>query len=168
MGEDEGRFGRISMVRRAWAPKGCRPVAPRQVVRKYLYGFVAVCPSLGKLSALVLPYANTQMMQLFLNQVSQDFQGYFIIMLMDRAGWHVSRHLSIPENIRIICQPAYSPELNPVEHIWDELREKYFANRVLKSLDDVENTLCKGLYNLMQHPNYVKSLTNFPFMNVTL
>ena len=166
MAEDEGRFGRISAVRRSWAPPECRPAAPRQVVRKYLYGYVAVCPAFGKLSALVLPYANTEMMSLFLKQVSQDFQKYFVIMMMDKAGWHIAKNLSIPLNIRIIRQPAHSPELNPVEHIWDELREKYLINRVMKSPDDVEYTLCKGIKFLMRHPDSVKSLTNFSFLNV--
>jgi hypothetical protein len=64
------------------APRGCRPIAPGQVIRKYLYGYVAVCPALGKLSALVLPWANTEMMQLFLEQVSKDFANYFVIILM--------------------------------------------------------------------------------------
>ncbi len=128
---------------------------------------MAVCPALGKMYALILPYANTAMMQLFLQQVARDYPEYLVIILMDQAGWHVSGHLEVPENIRIIKQPAHSPELNPVEHIWDDLREKFFANRIFNSLDDVEDTLCKGINHLAQHPEYVKSLTNFPFLNVS-
>jgi len=107
------------------------------------------------------------MMRLFLDQVSQDFKEYFLIILMDQAGWHVSRHLVLPENIRIIRQPARSPELNPVEHIWDDLREKYFVNRAFLSLDAVEETLCEGINYLAHHPDDLKSLTYFPFLNVT-
>jgi hypothetical protein len=167
LGEDEGRFGRISGVRRAWAPKGCRPIAPRQVIRKYIYGYVAVCPALGKLSALVLPWANSKMMQLFLEQVSIDFEEYFVIILMDKAGWHISRGIELPENIRIILQPAHSPELNPVEHAWDDIREKYFVNRIFNSLDAVENALCEGINSLANHPQYLKSLTHFPYLHIT-
>jgi len=58
-------------------------------------------------------------------------------MQVDQAGWHTSKDLVIPENIRLIYQPAYSPELNPVEHIWEELRENSFYNRCYKSLDKV-------------------------------
>ena len=87
-----------------------------------------------------------------------------VIMMMDKAGCHIAKNLSIPLNIRIIRQPAHSPELNPVEHIWDELREKYFINRVMKSLDDVEYTLCNLIIFLMRHPDSVKSLTNFSFL----
>ena len=85
--------------------------------------------ALGKMSALILPYANTAMMNLFLEEVSHDFKEYFIIMLVDGAGWHRSHGLRIPENIRLIQQPSHSPELNPVEHLWEELREKHFPNK---------------------------------------
>ncbi|NEO25178.1 transposase [Moorena bouillonii] len=52
---------------------------------------------------------------------------------MDKAGWHRSKSLEIPENIRIIFQPAYSPELMPVEHLWEHIRENYFYNKILTS-----------------------------------
>ena len=86
--QDEGRFGRISDVRRAWSPPGTRPQAPRQVIRTYLYVFTAVCPALGRMTSLILPWANTEMMNIFLQQVAEDFSDYFIFMLADQAGWH--------------------------------------------------------------------------------
>ena len=168
MAQDEGSFGRISNSRSAWAPPGFRPVSARQVIRKFIYVYAAVCPSLGIMTTLILPFANTEMMTIFLDQVSKDFKDFFVIILVDRAGWHVSKRLTIPENIRLIPQPAYSPELNPVEHIWDELREKYFHNKALKSLDEVENVLCTGINRLNSQPEKLKSLTNFPYMNITL
>ncbi len=97
--------------------------------------------ALGKISALILPYANTAMMNLFLEEVSHDFKEHFVIMLVDGAGWHRSHGLrGVPENIRLIQQPSHSPELNPVEHLWEELREKHFPNKAFKSLDAVEHT----------------------------
>ena len=86
MAEDEGRFGRISNTRSAWAPAGYRPVSPKQVIRKFIYVYAAVCPSLGKMTTLILPFANSEMMTIFLDQVSKDFKKFFIIMLVDRAG----------------------------------------------------------------------------------
>jgi hypothetical protein len=68
------------------------------------------------MTALILPYANTAMMNLFLEQVSDDFKEYFVIMPADGAGWQGSHGLRIPENIRFIQQPSHCPELNPVEH----------------------------------------------------
>jgi hypothetical protein len=66
------------------------------------------------------------MMNIFLDHVSKEFIEYNIIMLVDKAGWHRSKDLKLPENVRLINQPSHSPELNPVEHFWDEIREKHF------------------------------------------
>ena len=163
--QDEGRFGRISNTKRAWAPPGCRPMAPRQIIRKYIYAYVAVCPALGKMTALILPWANTTMMSIFLNQLSQDYSDYFIIMVTDGAGWHTSKKLQVPENITLVKQPSHSPEVNPVEHIWEEIREKNFHNKALHSLDDVEARLCDGLNQLAQNPHSLSTLTNFPYLS---
>jgi len=116
---------------------------------------------------LILPYANTDMMNLFLEEVSNDFKEYFVIMLVDGAGWHRSGDLEIPENIRLIEQPSHSPELNPVEHLWEELREKHFPNKAFKTLDAVEEALCNGLRELHGDPDRVRSMTNFPYLQVT-
>ena len=165
--QDEGRFGRISDVRRAWSPQGTRPQAPRQVIRTYLYVFTAVCPALGRMTSLILPWANTEMMDIFLRQVAEDFSNYFILMLVDQAGWHVSQKLTVPENLRLIKLPPRSPELNPAEHIWEELREKNFANKACRDLDEVEDNLCRGLNDLAKNPDKLRSMTNFPYLNVT-
>lgn len=168
MAQDEGRFGRISSCRRTWAPPGVRPQAPRQIVREYTYVFSAVAPALGTLTSLILPRANTQMMHVFLQHVAQEYAAYFIVMQVDRAGWHQSKDLLIPDNIRLLSQPAHSPELNPVEHIWEELREKQFHNRAFPSLDAVEETLIVGLNRLDQEPEHVQSMTYFPhFRNLS-
>jgi hypothetical protein len=102
MAEDEGRFGRVRIPRRAWAPPGVRPRAPRQIVREYTYVYAAVAPAEGKIASLILPTANTAMMQLFLNHVSQTFAEYFIVMQVDRAGWHEAKAL--------VVKDEYSPD----------------------------------------------------------
>jgi transposase len=111
--------------------------------------------------------ANTEMMNLFLAQVAEDFPDYFILMLVDQAGWHISRRLKVPENLRLIELPARSPELNPAEHIWEELKEKNFANKAFEDLDEVEENLCLGLNALADNPDKVRSMTNFPYLNIT-
>ena len=167
MAQDEGRFGRINSTMRAWAPAGMRPLTPRQVVRQYLYVYSAVCPKIGRITSLILPSANTDMMNIFLEHVSSDFKKFFIIMVVDQAAWHFSKGLKIPDNIRLVAQPAHSPELNPAEHIWDEVKEKYFYNRAFKSLDHVEETLCIALNELAENPQRVRKLTNFPYLRIT-
>lgn len=96
------------------------------------------------MTSLILPAANTAMMNLFLSHVSQTLADYFIIMQVDQAGWHRSKELRVPANIRLIEQPASSPEVNPVEHLWEELREKYLHNRVFPSLDPHIELLSQG------------------------
>src|SRR5437868_14522393 len=88
------------------------------------------------------------MMGLFLEHVSAIFAKYFVVMQVDQAGWHMTQELRIPENIRLIAQPASSPELNPVEHVWEDLREKQLANLALPSLDEVIDKVCEGLNQL--------------------
>jgi hypothetical protein len=167
MAADERRFGRLALMRRAWCGPGTCPESGQQVVREYLYGYVAVAPTLGKMSALVLPFSNTQMMNSFLAQVADEFAEYLVVMQVDGASYHTGNNLVIPKNIRLIVQPPRSPQLNAVEHIWEEVREKHFFNRVFESLDAVSDTLCKGLKALMDLPEKLKSMTNFPHMRIT-
>jgi hypothetical protein len=167
MAADEGKFGRLGEVRACWCPPGIRPVVPKQQVREYVYAYAAVAPQLGQMTSLILPYANTKMMNLFLKQVSQDYAEYFIIMQVDRASWHLSKSLQIPENIRLVPQPSHSPELMPVEHIWEDIRENYFYNRILKSMDKVVDRLCQGLVALSSDPEKLRSLTYFPHLRIS-
>jgi len=162
MAQDEARFGRIGISRRSWAPKHIRPRIPRHIVREYIYVYTVVAPKEGKMTSLILPFADTSMMNVFLEHVSRTFSQYFLVIQLDQAGWHSAKNLVIPENIRLIPQPAYSPELNPVEHIWEEIREKAFSNRVFASLDAVIDTLCDQLRQLEDNSKLLHSMTYFP------
>jgi len=168
MTQDEGRFGRVNIPKSSWSPMGVRPCVSKQLVRQSFYVYCAVIPSLGKISSLILPYANTDMMNIFLENVSQEYQDNEIIMQLDGAGWHRSNGLKIPHNIYFIKQPPYSPEVNPTEHIWDELREKYLHNKIFNSLEETMEIVCKGLNDLFLKPDYVRSMTFFPYLNVAI
>jgi len=164
MAEDEATFGRISTVRRCWAPPGVRPVAPRQIERAGTHAYAAVAPSLGKMTTLLLPYANAEMMSLFLAQVAADFADSFVVMPLDQAGWHRAGDLRVPENIRLLHQPARSPELNPVEHIWDHLRAEATPNRAFDTVDEVMDALSEGIRELVAAPERLRSMTYFPHL----
>jgi hypothetical protein len=167
MAQDEGCFGRISQLRRAWAPPGIRPRSPRQIVREYTYVYAAIAPAEGKMTSLILPHADTAMMNLFLEHVAAPFADYFIVMQVDQASWHQAKDLYVPDNIRLICQPAYSPELNPVEHLWEHLREKQFPHLACSSLEEVTDKLCTGLLQLEAEPELLRSMTYFPHFRNT-
>jgi transposase len=173
MFQDEGRFGRISDPRRCWSPPGIRPEVPVQVVRESTFVFAAVSPHDGTMDSLILPEANTEMMSLFLEEVAERHRDEFVLMVMDQAGWHTANHLKIPDNLRLIWLPPYSPQCNPVEHVWDEIREKWFANRVFHSMDAVEDTLMDALASLEKNKQKMLGITGFNWiisipMNATL
>lgn len=159
MFQDEARFGRISSPKACWAPLPLRPSVARQIVREYIYIFGAVSPHDGQHDSLVLPWANTEAMSLFLEELSRRYPDEYILMFMDQAGWHKGKSLRIPSNIELAFLPPYSPELNPQEQIWDELREKYFGNKLFTSLQAVIDAAVQGLQHLESSPLTVTRLT---------
>ena len=164
MFQDEARFGRISNPRRCWAPPGVRPEVSAQVVREYEYAFAAVSPHDGTLDTLVLPSVHAEAMSVFLAEVSQRHPGEFMLMVLDGAGWHKAKRLQVPANMRLVFLPPWSPQLNPVEHLWDEIREKWFANRVFSSMNAVEEQLLTALKILEEDSLRVASLTGFEWI----
>ena len=108
---------------------------------------------------------NTETMSSFLAQVSAAHPADFIVMVVDGASSHVARALVIPENIRLHRLPGYSPELNPQEHLWDEIREKEFPNRVFSDMAGVVRTLEAGLPRLAADHARVRSICAWPWIN---
>ncbi len=87
-------------------------------------------------------------------------------MQTDQAGWHKSNDLKVPENIRLLPQPSHSPELNPVEHLWDELREKNLNNRAFETIEDTITAVCEGIRFISNDKKRLTSMTNFPHLRV--
>ncbi len=164
MFQDEGRFGLLGDPRRCWAPKGIRPVVGARLVRQYTYAFSAVSPHDGEMDSLVLPFVNAETMSLFLALVADRHPEEFILMVMDQAGWHIAEALKVPENMRILFLPPYSPELNPAEHLWKALRESWFGNTVFKDMRAVVNALCQGIRTLESDHERTQSLTGFDWI----
>jgi len=98
--------------------------ADQRYANAYLFG--AICPRRGKGAALVLPSANTRTMQMHLDEISRNVAARaHAVVLMDRAGWHKTDKLKLPKNLTIILLPSRSPELNPVENVWQYLRQNW-------------------------------------------
>ena len=98
-------------------------------------------------------------MNCYLQQLTKQYSQYRIILLLDRAGWHISHSIHLPENLLLLPLPAYSPELNPVELLWREIRRKYFHNKISNSLDDVEDTLSIALSAYHKNASGIKQLS---------
>ena len=160
--EDEGLLGRINEIKSCWCLYPLRPLVRKQLVREYFYVYSFVCPKLGIMISLILPYCDISMMEIFLKEVSKQLSNYFIIIQVDRAVWHTSKKIDIPENIRLVLQPRGSPELNPVEHIWDEIKESYLCNIIFESLDEMKELVCLSLEDLSKDRERIKSMTYFP------
>ena len=164
MFQDEARFGRSQSPRGCWAPPGSRPVVAAQFVREYVYAYAAVSPHDGTLDSLVLPLVDAAAMSLFLAEVARRHPDEFVLLGLDGAGWHRAQELAVPANIRLVPLPPYSPQLNPAEHLWDEIREKWFANTVFRRLDTVEDQLVAALVALEADPGRVAGVTGFPWI----
>ena len=164
MFQDEARFGRMARIRRCWAPAPLRPTVRNGYERQFTYVYGAVSPLQGQLDWSLSPKMNTEQMKGFLLQVSQSHPAEFIVMVVDGASSHKAKELSVPENIRLLSLPGYSPELNPEEHIWDELREKAFPNAVLDDMDLVVQRLREGLNSLASDAHRIRRITAWPWI----
>jgi hypothetical protein len=165
MFQDEARFGRMVRPKCCWAPAPLRPVVRNGYEREFVYVYGAVSPQEGELDWFICREMNTLRMGEFLAQVSQAHAEEFVVMIVDGASSHKAKDLLVPENIRLLRLPPYAPELNPQEHVWDEVREKEFPNRVFDRLDAVISQLERGLPTLAADHHRLRSLTNWPWIN---
>lgn len=153
MFQDEAGFGRINKPKYCWCEKGIRPSVPCHHIR--VYG--AVEPLTGESCFVVMPYCNTESMNVFLEELSNTFPKDKIILVCDGAAWHKSGSLRIPENIELVFIPPYTPEMNPIEQIWKEIRKRGFKNEVFQSLQKVVNRRCDTICSLSNET--IKSIT---------
>jgi len=157
MFEDEAGFGRINKPKYCWCFPGFRPVTPCRHVREYRYAYGAVEPLTGDSFFLVLPYSNTICMNVFLKELSAYFPNDYILLACDGAAWHKANELVIPENIRLFFLPPATPEMNPIEQIWKEIRKQGFRNECFNTLHDVIDRLCEVICSFSA--TLIKSIT---------
>ncbi len=136
--QDEARVGQKNKITRRWAKRGTRPSAPKDQRTTSAYIFGAICPNKGKAAGLVM---------------------------LDRAGWHTFPALKVPDNITLMPLPPRSPELNPVENVWQFLRDNRLSNRVFQSYDDILDHCCHAWNNLVSQPARIASIGNRKWTN---
>lgn len=157
--QDEARIGQKNPRARIWARRGTRPRKPADQRYKSAYLFGAICPALGKGAALVLPKADTEMMQRHLDEISLTIApSAHGAVLMDRAGWHTTAKLNVPKNITIILLPSRAPELNPVENIWQYLRQNWLSNRVFDDYEAILDAASDAWNRLIDQPDTIRSI----------
>lgn len=161
--QDEARIGLMPIVRRVWAPSAERPVATvcRRYEWVYVYGFVH--PRTGRVVWWLLPKMNASMMSLALQRFAEEVGASAekrVVLLLDGAPSHTAKKLKIPEGIHLVFQPAYSPEVQPAEHLWPFLRESV-ANRAFDDIEQLEDALVRRCRQLDQQPELIQSATCF-------
>ena len=157
--KDEARIGQKNKITRRWARRGTRPSAPHDQRTRSTYIFGAICPARGTGAGLILPFCNTAAMALHLAEISRTVMpGAHAVLLLDQAGWHLSAKLDIPDNITLMPLPPKSPELNPVENIWQFIRDNWLSNRVFRSYDDILEHCCYAWNNLVEQPWTIMSI----------
>jgi len=157
--QDESRVGQQGSLSRVWAAKGTRPrvVRQKQFISTYIFG--ACCPDKDKGCALILPDCCAGMMQLHLNEISKNVEeNYHAIMLMDRASWHTTEALIIPSNMTLLPLPPYSPELNPMEQVWQKIKADHLTNTIFKNYNDIVKRCSKAWNSFCNEEGNIKQL----------
>jgi putative transposase len=157
MFEDEAGFGRINKPKYCWCFPGLRPTIPCHHIREYRYVYGAVEPLTGDSAFLILPNSDTVCMNIFLRHLSETYPNDRIILACDSASWHRAKALEIPDNIRFVYLPPATPEMNPIEQIWKEIRKRGFRNEIFQTLDKVVDRLCSVINSLSL--DTIKSIT---------
>lgn len=157
MFQDEAGFGRINKPKYCWCQKGIRPSVPCHHIREYRYAFGSVEPVTGDSFFLVMPRCDSICMNIFLEQLSFNYPDDMILLCCDGASWHKSKTLVVPENIELFYIPPYTPEMNPIEQIWKELRKRGFRNEIFATLEKVVFRLCDTICSLSNE--VIKSIT---------
>ena len=143
-----------------WWARGQRPRGLCDQRYDWTYLYAAVRPATGQGFALILPMVSTRAMDLFLERFSATLApDVHAVLVLDQAGWHGSRHLSVPGNVTIVPLPTYAPELNPVERVWLHLRERFLSHRWLEDYDAIVQACCQAWNRFLAEPELVRSVT---------
>ena len=167
--QDEARIGQKNGIVRQWARRGTRPRQPADQRYANAYIFGAICPALGKAAGLALPLADTEAMQLHLEEISRHVAtGSHAVLLLDRAGWHTTSKLKPPLNITLVFLPSQAPELNSQENIWQYMRSNWLSNRIFETYDDIIEAACDAWKSLIALPDTIKSIGTRELANIGL
>ena len=156
--QDEARIGQKNGLVRQWARRETRLRQPADQRYDNAYLFGAICPARGRRGPGA-PYADTDMMQLHLDEISRNVAaGAHAVLLLDRAGWHTTAKLEVPANITPIFLPSRAPELNPVENVWEFLRSNWLSNLAFDTYDEIIDAACAAWRNLEADPERITSI----------
>lgn len=160
--QDESRLGLMPIIRRRITAKGVKPIqrVEFQFESYYLYG--AVEPLTGEAFYLEMPGFNSSCFQIYLDELSQYFKEYFLIILTDNASVHKAKKLIIPDNMVFLPFPAYCPELNPIERLWQYIKSR-IDYTLIKTMEDLKLNVADILKRECTE-SVVASLTGYSYI----
>jgi hypothetical protein len=128
--------------------------------RESVYLFGAICPSRAVGAAVIMPAVSTEAMNAHLKEIStQVTRGAHALLVCDRAAWHAtSKGLQVPANMTLLPLPAYAPELNPMENVWDYLRGNKLCGLVWNSYAAIVRACKKAWDFLINDPDRIRSI----------
>lgn len=159
--QDESRCGLLPIQRRRITAQGVQPLLPAAYHFESLYLYGAVEPLTGQSFFLELPTLNTHGFQLFLDHFAATDPASFHLLLLDNGAFHKAQALRLPPNIGLLFFPPYSPELNPIERLWRDLKD-WLASSFPTSLDELSDLLCTRLREYSAAT--LRSLTGFHYL----
>jgi transposase len=162
--QDESRFGLFTRNGRALTAKGVKPICTYQNIFKSTYIFGAFSPINGDSLVMELPYCNGDNFQIFLNELSNKNATEFKVIVLDNGAFHKGKLLIIPENIALIFLPPYSPELNPAELVWLNMKRKT-TNKIYKTMEELKLKLDEIVKELITE-KFIKNLCSFDYFFV--
>ncbi len=156
---DESRYGLLPITRRCWTLKGLRPHKAHQTRYEWSYCYGALDIVEGKTVFVQAPTVNLDWTEAFLEQIKLQYPEHEHVVVWDGAGFHPldSSHEKIPQGIHIITLPPYSPDLNPIEKLWDCIQD-YTANKLWPSIDRLDQVVALLLKDWWEDPRKVIKL----------
>jgi transposase len=108
---------------------------------------------------LLAPYLNVQTIDAFFRQFEKEVDSEVqVFMIWDQAGFHTSEKVKVPKNVTLIPLPPYSPQLNPVEKLWQYLRQRYWSNRIYANYDHLREAAAQAWHKVCLDPEKIKSI----------
>lgn len=159
--QDETRLGLKTIQRRKITAKGVKPMGQVQWQRQALYLYGIVEPKTGERFFYEFSHRDSSCFELYLKLVSEQFPDSLNLIQLDNASAHSAKHLQIPENILLVFQPPHSPELNPIERLWQQLKSE-LAWDIYENLDQLRLALRQVLQNLQ--PEALTFLTGWDYI----
>jgi len=139
------------------SPKGKRPVVGFQHRFKYTYLFGSYSPMDGQSFVWEIDGVDNKIFESYLHAFSKQRPREFKIVVIDNAGFHSTKNITVPDNIYLLAIPPYSPELNPCEQIWQFIKNR-FKNSVFSNLDQLKDWLHQMVNSMEEHT--IKSITS--------